>query len=146
MRILFLGILFSLNSWAATKVQFFPGNYTAMIVITENDGDQMLRSMNVPWQNSSSGPGKGLFSSDRVFNLACGQRPDGVTCSIVVQKSSVTRIDSSNQEIIYQVSGEDAKNLISLFVYNSAKGFSYQSSDKKLSIDANVEQFSMRYF
>jgi hypothetical protein len=149
LRSIFLSLVFLVLSnpaVAATKVQFFPGNFNVLIVVTEDDATQLMKSMNVPWQNSPSGPGKGLYSTDRVFSLACGQPPSGVTCSVVVQSSKFSKIDSSKGEIIYKVSAPESENLLQLFVYNSASGFNFKSSDQKLSIDANHEEFLLNYF
>ena len=138
---------------ASTQAQFFFGNQQVMLSVKptdtngnfEKDSQELINSMDVPWQSSPMGPGKGLFSSDRIFNLTCGQRPEGYLCTFVIRSSAATRIDSSHKQVEYRVSGVEAENLAKLFVHNNSLGFSFMSTDRQLLITSNEHEFILRY-
>lgn len=150
-----LGLLLSAagSAEAVTNAQFFIGNQQAMITLvpstaggaSDADSRLLLQSMNVPLQNSPTGPGKGLYSQDRIFNLACGTYNDGIHCTVVIQASAQSQLDSRRKIIRYNTQGPDADQLRQLFFLDANEQFQFFTSDRRLQIHAKPGQFSLLY-
>lgn len=141
------------KTFAITTAQFFIGNQQAMINIVsqspgkapDKDAQILFDGMNVPLQNSPTGPGKGLYSSDRNFNLACGFYNGNQHCTIVIRASADSSIDSRNKGVAYNVKGLIAAELNHLFFQNTKSGFEFVSTDRKLGFSSSPNEFSLIY-
>jgi hypothetical protein len=155
MRFLFLlsAIFSATTSFAATYSQFFFGG-RAIVMITakdpmgraDDDGERMFKGMNVEEQDSVIGPGKGIVSTDRDFNLSCAIRQGvGTECSIVVNSSGDMKIDEAAGRIEYRATLEKADVLSAKFLLDEDGKFDYETHDGKVIIMSRPGSFKFIY-
>ncbi len=141
---------FSSQSYAVARAQFL--GMQAMINVTnpsmgdmDPDATELYRGMNVPIQDSFLGPGKAIIIGKKLLNLTCVNRRDkGFECSILIQKSPQTTINSSHGYIQFVSSGEEAREIFQKFNLNGGS-FKYISIDQRLTISAEPNQFVLQY-
>lgn len=140
-------------SFAATYSQFFFGG-RAIVMITakdamgraDDDGERLFKGMNVKEQDSVIGPGKGIVSLGRDFNLSCAIRQGvGTECSIVVNSSGDMRVDDAAGRIEYHTTLENADVLSAKFLLDEDGKFDYETHDGRIIISSRPGSFKFIY-
>jgi hypothetical protein len=141
---LIAGSLFLLagSAFAVTRSAFPFGGQQATVMIAaqtmdgsqDSDGYNLFKMMNVPIQDSFVGPGKAIFSSNRDFNISCGQRQVGTECSFIFSKSARTKIDFVNKTVDVVINDSEASGLIAKFFVDVQGHMQYSTTDDKLNL------------
>ena len=148
--ILILSIfLFSITSFSATRLQFFFGDRNAMAILTptdsfgnsDSDSSDLYQIMNVPEQDTMLGRGKSITSTDRDFNLVCGEYKS--QCQIILNKSQNVKISGSMKIMSFKLTGDQAAALTNLFKVNTEGEAYFQTADKLLRLKGTATEFVM---
>ena len=134
-------------SYAVTKPKFLPFDMNFMVAITnsditgasDNDATDMYNMMNVPEQDSSMGKGKSIKTDAKDFNLVCSKEKQ--TCSIILNKSANTVIQSGKKYAAFKVTGEVATQLLQQFKFGADRTFTFKATDGVFHIHAQPEAF-----
>ncbi len=148
-QIILLAILLSQTSEARIQFSFFQLNRQAMIVTTDEPGDEpisefLYQQMNVPPQDSFIGPGKSWSTPQKEFNMVCSLSPSqGNHCTFIVQNQKGAHLDPNKGVIIYTAEGTLAANILEKFILPAGqREFQYRSPDGQILIQATPTEFS----
>lgn len=154
MRSLFLvfTLLMSVQLAAISKAHFL--GMQGMISITHanlggNDGDtdaqNLFNLMNVPIQGSVLGPGKAIIAGDKIMNLSCVNRGNaGFECSIVLQRSPQSLIDSQRRIISFKATGAEANTLLEKFNLENGR-IQFHTTDGLFQVFGEPNLFLLQY-
>ena len=142
-------ILFPLAGFSATRLQFFLGDRNAMAILTpadsfgnsDSDSSDLYQIMNVPEQDTMLGRGKSITSTDRDFNLVCGEYKN--QCQFILNKSPNVSISGSQKTMRFKATGKQAAVLSALFKLNSEGEAYFQTTDKLLRLKGNATEFAL---
>lgn len=140
-------LLLSLVSFSATRLQFFLGDRNAMAILTptdafgnsDSDSSDLYQTMNVPEQDTMLGRGKSITSSERDFNLVCGEYKS--QCQFILNKSQNVKISVAMKTMSFRLTGEQAAALSGLFKLNSEGEAYFQTTDKLLRLKGTATEF-----
>lgn len=140
-------LMFSLVGFSATRLQFFLGDRNAMAILTptdsfgnsDSDSSDLYQIMNVPEQDTMLGRGKSITSTDRDFNLVCGEYKN--QCQFILNKSPNVSISGSQKTMSFKATGKQAVALSALFKLNSEGEAYFQTTDKILRLRGNAGEF-----
>jgi len=128
--------------------------FQAMISIThptggdpqsDPDAKNLFQVMDVPIQGSVMGPGKGIVTNGKILNLSCVDRASaGYQCSMVIQRSAQTVIDSQRGYISFRATAEEAGELVRKFHLENGKAH-FVSSDGKFRIVGEGDSFLLEF-
>ena len=138
----------SLTAQAASRVQFYPGNFNMSVNVTEldmygnrdNDAQDLYLTMNVDEQDSMMGKGKSIVTTDRDFNMVCAKEKKH--CSIILKRSPNVVIDSNNKYASFKLKGDLAKQLTGKFKLNERGEAFFTATDKAFHLYGNSEEFT----
>lgn len=148
--LIILTFLISITSFSATRVQFFPGDRQAMVIITpadqfgnnDSDSTDLYQIMNVAEQDTMLGRGKAIVTSQRDFNLVCGEYKN--QCQIILSTSANVKISSRDKKMSFKVMGDDAATITSLFKLNEKGEAYFKATDKVFELSGNSGSFNFK--
>ncbi|MGZ3690831.1 MAG: hypothetical protein ACXVAX_04980 [Pseudobdellovibrio sp.] len=141
-------LLTGAKSFAATRLQFLPGdmNFLANILETDiygnrdSDPEDLYETMNVDEQDGGSmGKGKSIVSPLKDFNLVCAKEKK--SCHIVLNRSANTVISSSQKIASFKLTGDAAKAITQKFKLNDRGEAYFMASDKLFRIFGSSDTF-----
>lgn len=139
--------LIQLQSQAASRVKYLPGDSSMVINVTEKDiyGNidtdyiDLYHVMNVPEQDSSMGKGKSIVSTGRDLNIVCGK--DKKLCTIIIRKSANTEISAGRKYASFKIAEVEAAALTKKFKLNDKGEAYFQSVDKIFKVVGTADSF-----
>ncbi|MEQ1722741.1 MAG: hypothetical protein ABL930_06165 [Pseudobdellovibrio sp.] len=135
-------------SFSATRLRFFIGDHNAIAFITptdiygnaDSDSINLYQMMIVPEQDTMLGKGKSIVMGDNGdFNLVCGEYRN--QCQVILNKTANTVISSSKKYMRFEISGDRAAQLTSMFKLNSNGEAYFKSTDKLFRFSGNSQSF-----
>ena len=145
--ILSLILLAALQSNAASRIKYLPGDFTMMVNVTatdiyghaDSDSEDLYQVMNVDEQDSTMGKGKSIVSTAKDFNLICSKEKK--LCTILVRKSALTVISGQRKYASFKLTGPEAEAFTNKFKLNENGEAYFQATDKLFKIIGTKESF-----
>jgi hypothetical protein len=147
-------LLFSGQEVSAATSAFFPFDGGRVMINvqaprgrTDGDAKNLYHTMNVEPKDSVLGPGKTIQFGNNILAQVCAIRDSGTTytCSILIQRSPYTTLNPLQQYVALRLTGPEATALFEKLVPTEGTAYRFQSSDKKLTIFAQKNQYEMVY-